>query len=94
MDIMKKYGKAWGVTSYTMQNYIIEATQCLYDDSMKESLKNINMLRLDQIFSDAMHTSDRKSAIKAIDTQNKMIGAYEQKVVVDTENTIDVNFNF
>lgn len=77
-----------------MQNYIKEASNELYNEDVKETMKQINLMRLDSAYAESIKDGDTKNAIKAIDIQNKMLGAYEQKVQLDTNRDIDVTFNF
>ena len=61
-------------------------------DTAKENLISMNMQRLDTIITDSMKESDRKNAIKAIDTQNKLAGGYTEKVQIEGDTEINLNF--
>ena len=93
-DICNKFKDEWNCTYNTMQNYIKEASNELYNEDVKETMKQINLMRLDSAYAESIKDGDKKTAIKAIDIQNKMLGAYEQKVQLDTNRDIDVTFNF
>lgn len=71
---------------------ILEVIKDMRDPEINESLIAINRERLDSIIEESMEDKDRKSAIKAIDTQNKMLGAYTEKVKVESDKDIVLNF--
>ena len=92
-EIIDKGAKEWGLSPKTVELYLRDALSYMRSDSTKETLTAINMERLDTIISDSMHDDDRKSAIKAIDTQNKLIGAYEEKVKLESDNEVNLIFD-
>ena len=53
----------------------------------------MNMERLDNIIAESMKEGDKRSAIKAIDTQNKLAGGYEEKVKLETDADINLIFD-
>ena len=93
MDIVHKYEEEWGLGLKTVQNIINDTINFMRSDEAKESLISANMTRLEGIISDSMKDGDRRSAIKAIDTQNKMAGAYTEKVQIEGETEINLNFD-
>ena len=62
-------------------------------DETKETLIAMNMERLDNIIEESMKEGDKRSAIKAIDTQNKLAGGYEDKVKLETDGDINLIFD-
>lgn len=93
-DIVNKFSKEWDVSPKTIEVAIHDATEYMRSEGTKENLIAANMERLDSIISDSMQEGDRKNAVKAIDTQNKMLSAYEQKVKLETDADIVLNFEF
>lgn len=93
-NICKKYSELWGVTEATMKTYIREAVADMYSEDETAALIAINKARLDAITEDSLKDDDRKNAIKAIDIQNKMLGAYESKIKVTPTDDININLNF
>ena len=91
-EIVNKCQADWGLSDKTLQNVINETLAYMRSDEAKESLISMNMQRLDDIYAESRKEGDRKSAVKAIDTQNKMIGAYTEKVQIDGDSTIDLHF--
>lgn len=93
-DIVERYAKEWGISVVTVQRYIADAISWLSSADAKASLQSMNISRLENIIKDSMDAKDRKNAIKAIDAQNKMIGAYTEKVEIDSDTDINLVFNF
>lgn len=92
-EIVAECQKQWGLSDKTLQNVINETLAYMRSDEAKESLIAMNMQRLDDIYAESRSEGDRKSAVKAIDTQNKMIGAYTEKVQIEGDSTIDLHFD-
>jgi hypothetical protein len=92
-EILHKCMEEWGVGQKTAEMYFTEATDYLRSDRTKENLIAMNTERLDDIYNKSMEGGDFKSAIKAIDTQNKLVGGYEEKVKIETEGEINLNFD-
>ena len=63
------------------------------DESTKESLIAMNMERLDNIISESMTEKDRKSAIKGIEVQSKLAGGFEEKIKLEGDTEINLNFD-
>lgn len=93
-DIVDKYVDEWGLGLKSVQNIVNDAVDYMRSDAAKETLISMNTTRLENIISDSMKEGDRKSAIKAIDTQNKMAGAYTEKVQIEGDTEINLNFEF
>lgn len=93
-EIVSKYMNEWGLGLKTVQAYVNEAIEYMRSETTKETLVAMNIQRLDGIISDSMTDKDRKSAIKAIDVQNKLVGGYEEKVKIDSDSDIVLNFEF
>lgn len=81
-----------GCSISTAQTEVEFALQYLKDDKTIDSMVSANKERLESIISKAMENGQDRVAIKAIDTQNKMLGAYEEKVKVESD--VDVTFEF
>ena len=93
-EIVDNCVAAWGLGFKTVQNIVNEAIKYMTSDVAKESLIAINTQRLDSIISESMSDKDRKNAIKAIDVQNKMSGAYTEKIKLEGDDDINLVFNF
>ena len=92
MDIVRKYEQEWGLSHKTVQNIVNEAIDFMRSDEAKENIIAANMVRLEGIIGDSMGDGDRRSAIKAIDVENKMNGAYTEKVQIEGDSEITLNF--
>lgn len=92
-EILDTCVTAWGLGNKTVQNMINETLQYMRSDEAKESLIAMNMQRLDDIYAESRSEGDRKSAIKAIDTQNKLIGGYTEKVKLEGDSEINLIFD-
>lgn len=93
MDIVKKYQEEWGLSLKSVQHIVNETIEFMRSDETKESLIGANLMRLESIITDSMGDGDRRNAIKAIDTQNKMAGAYTEKVQIEGDTEINLNFD-
>ena len=91
-DILNKFTKEWELSPSTVSNYIFETTKYMRDEAVKQNLISMNLERLDSIICESIQDGDRKNAIKGIDTQNKMLGAYTEKIEVDGTTEITLNF--
>ena len=91
-EILQKYEKEWELSPKTIELILNETIAFMRSDTAKENLISMNMQRLDTIITDSMKESDRKNAIKAIDTQNKLAGGYTEKVQIEGDTEINLNF--
>lgn len=92
ISMVNKFTDEWGLGRKTVELAIQDTLKFLRSEETKETLIAMNNGRLDSIIEDSMKTGDRSSAIKAIDTQNKMNGAYTEKVRLESDNTITIDF--
>lgn len=92
-DIVRKYVKEWDLSTKTVQMAVDEAIKYMRSDETKETLIAMNMERLDGIIADSLKDSDRRNAIKAIDTQNKLAGGYTEKVKIEGDSEINLVFD-
>lgn len=93
-EIITECAPMFGITNRTMTLYLRDALAWLRSDEMKETIQSMNVMRLDKLYSDSVSEGDRKSAIKALDVQNKMVGAYEEKLKVEGDSDIDLTVKF
>lgn len=93
-NICNKFAEEWSMTPTSIGAYVREVINHIREEETKETLIAINQERLDSIISDAMKKKDTQGAVKAIDTQNKMLGAYTEKVKIDTNSDVVINFDF
>ena len=93
-EILHECQEQWGLSDKTLQNVINETLAYMRSDVAKESLIAMNMQRLDDLYAESRNEGDRKSAIKAIDVQNKMAGAYTENIKIDGDSEINLNFEF
>lgn len=91
-EIIKKYEVEWELSPKTIELILNETIAFMRSETAKENLISMNMQRLDTIITDSMKDSDRKNAIKAIDTQNKLAGGYTEKVQIEGDTEINLNF--
>lgn len=85
-QIVQMTSEEFGSAERTMSQYL-KAAVCALDDrnrGWKDKIVERNYNRLNAIIEDAYEHGDRKSALTAIDIQNKLAGAYEQKIKFDT----------
>lgn len=92
ISMVNKFTDEWGLGRKTVELAIQDTIKFMRDEGTKETLISLNTGRLDSLIEDSMKTGDRSSAIKAIDTQNKMCGAYVERVKLSTENEIVIDF--
>ena len=92
-EILNKYCEEWGLGQKSLEMYIKEAVEFMRSETTKENLLSMNMERLDGIISDSLKDGDRRSAIKAIDTQNKLAGGYEEKIKIEGDSEINLRFD-
>lgn len=91
--IVEKYVDEWGLGLKSVQNIVNDAIAYMRSDEAKETLIAMNTARLENIITDSITENDRKNAIKAIDVQNKMSGAYVEKVKIEGDTEINLNFD-
>lgn len=91
--LVDKFTKEWHLGKTTVESAIFDALSFMRSETTKDTLISMNMERLDNIISDSLQDGDRKNALKAIDTQNKLAGGYEEKVKLETENEINLVFD-
>lgn len=92
-DILNKYMKEWNLRTKSLEKYIADAMEFMRSETTKNNLISMNMERLDGIIADSLKQGDRRNAIKAIDTQNKLAGGYEEKVKIESDTEITLNFD-
>lgn len=92
-DILRKYTQEWGLSVKSLELYIHDAIEFMRSDTAKENIIAMNMERLDKIITDSISKFDRKNAIKAIDTQNKLAGGYTEKVKIEGDSEINLKFD-
>lgn len=92
-DMVEKFSKEWNLAKSTTVELISETLKYMRSQATKDNLIAMNMERLDSIISDSIKDKDRKSAIKAIDTQNKLAGGYEEKIKLETDTEVNLIFD-
>ena len=92
ISMVNKFTDEWGLGRKTVELAIQDTLKFLRSEETKDTLIAMNNGRLDSIIEDSMKTGDRSSAIKAIDTQNKMNGAYTEKVKIEGDAEIKLDF--
>lgn len=92
ISMINKFTDEWGLGRKTVELAIQDTLKFLRSEETKETLIAMNNGRLDSIIEDSMKTGDRSSAIKAIDTQNRMCGAYTEKIKLEGDSTITIDF--
>lgn len=92
LSMVNKFSEEWGLGRKTVELAIQDTLKFLRSEETKETLIAMNNGRLDSIIEDSMKTGDRSSAIKAIDTQNKMNGAYTEKIKLESDSEIKLDF--
>lgn len=92
-DILDKFSKEWGISRKGVEAHVTEAISFMREESTKETIVAMNMQRLDSLIETSMKEGDSKSAIKAIDTQNKLAGGYTEKVQIENDSEITLTFD-
>lgn len=92
VSMIGKFSEEWGLSRKTVELAIQDTLKFLRSEETKETLISLNQGRLDSIIEDSMKTGDRSSAIKAIDVANKMNGAYTEKIKLENDSTITIDF--
>jgi hypothetical protein len=92
-DMVEKFSNEWNLAKSTTVELISETLKYMRSQATKDNLIAMNMERLDSIISESIKEKDRKSAIKAIDTQNKLAGGYEEKIKLETDTEVNLIFD-
>jgi hypothetical protein len=93
MDLVKKYTKDWNLRETSVMCIINDTISFMQSQETKDSLISMNMERLDKLITDSMKDGDRKNAIKAIDTQNKLAGGYTEKISLEGDTEVNLVFD-
>ena len=82
LSLYKKYKDAWNISRTSMTDLINEAYEMMKigDEEYMEELRQINIKRLEDLYTDALASNDKASALKAMDLINKTAGLYTTKV--------------
>ena len=82
LSLYKKYKDDWKISRTAMTNLINEAYEMMKigDEKYMEELRQINIKRLEDLYTDALASNDKASALKAMDLINKTAGLYTTKV--------------
>ena len=82
LSLYKKYKDAWNISRTGMTVLINEAYEMMKigDEEYLENLRQINIKRLEELYTDALASNDKASALKAMDLINKTAGLYTTKV--------------
>ena len=82
LSLYKKYKDDWKISRTGMTNLINEAYEMMKigDEEYLENLRQINIKRLEDLYTDALASNDKASALKAMDLINKTAGLYTTKV--------------
>lgn len=91
-QMINHFSKEWDLSIATTKGFIKDTLRYMRSEETKETLVAMNMERLDNIISDSIKEKDRKNAIKAIDTQNKLAGGYEDKVKIESDDEVKLIF--
>ena len=89
LSLYKKYKDDWNISRTAMTNLINEAYEMMKigDEKYMEELRQINIKRLEELYSDALASNDKASALKAMDLINKTAGLYTTKVELGGNTT-------
>lgn len=92
MNMVQKFTDEWGLGRKTVELAISDAIKWMRDDETKQTLVDMNMARLDSLIEDSLKTGDRSSALKGIDLLTKTAGGYTEKVKLEGDSTITIDF--
>ena len=92
VSMVNKFSDEWGLSRKTVELAIQETIKFMRDEETKQTLVDMNMARLDSIVEDSMKDGDRSSALKGIDLLNKAAGGYTEKVKIEGDSTITIDF--
>lgn len=87
-DIIAKYRKEWNCSENFVKDIITEAYVLINDEEYVKQARNINLIRLNDIYSEAVDTGDLKIQLKAIDLISKTAGVY-----ADNEHQVNIQIN-
>lgn len=82
LSLYKKYKDDWKISRTGMTELVNEAYEMMKigDEEYMEELRQINIKRLEDLYTDALAAGDKASALKAMDLINKTAGLYTTKV--------------
>lgn len=89
--IINELAEDWGLSTATVRGIMYECFQEMEEDYA--NLKNQNIMRLDGIIEDTMQDKNYKESIKALDVQNKLAGLYTERLNVETQGEVILEFN-
>lgn len=92
VSMVNKFSDEWGLSRKTVELAIQETIKFMRDEETKQTLVDMNMARLDSIVEDSMKDGDRSSALKGIDLLNKAAGGYTEKIKIDSDQNIVIDF--
>ena len=94
LSLYKKYKDDWNISRTAMTNLINEAYELMKigDEEYLENLRQINIKRLEELYTDALASNDKASALKAMDLINKTAGLYTTKVELGGNTTFKYVF--
>ena len=94
LSLYKKYKDDWKISRTAMTNLINEAYEMMKigDEEYMEELRQINIKRLEELYTDALASNDKASALKAMDLINKTAGLYTTKVELGGNTTFKYTF--
>lgn len=87
-DIKKIITEEYDIKDSTYDSYHAEAVKRMkgYREKTMKDKVDKNLDRMEALINECYEAGDLDKVMKAIDTLNKMIGAYEQKIKVDIDN--------
>ena len=94
LSLYKKYKDAWNISRTGMTVLINEAYEMMKigDEEYMEELRQINIKRLEDLYTDALASNDKASALKAMDLINKTAGLYTTKVELGGQTVFQYTF--
>lgn len=94
LSLYKKYKDDWKISRTGMTNLINEAYEMMKigDEEYMEELRQINIKRLEDLYTDALASDDKASALKAMDLINKTAGLYTTKVELGGNTVFQYTF--
>lgn len=87
-EIITKYRKEWNCSENFVRDIITEAYVLINDEEYVKQARNINLMRLNDIYAEAVETENLNTQLKAVDLINKTAGVY-----ADNEHSVNIQIN-
>lgn len=87
-EIITKYRKEWNCSENFVRDIITEAYVLINDEEYVKQARNINLMRLNDIYAEAVEQGNLNTQLKAVDLISKTAGVY-----ADNEHQVNIQIN-